>query len=302
MACFHLSYNFELWDGVSKTGFYLWEFCKTLEARRPERVVFTHARHRHSQSGARDLMFLHMGFPRKHKMKTWSYECAADSFPDPRRFPRQHLPWWGVPRDALAKQSHGEAGVTQCQPVQPRACPTPEGLLGPRLGLGRLSRLLGAVSPPHWNVASLLTWGFRCLRSQRKLQAEGFPWDLDLLEQVQPGIHSGPVWGWACPSPAAKDSHPPVQRELSHSRCPPQGSPQPMAGRQGRSVQTTCCWRNSFLRPGTRGWGRRRLCRDRTFTQWLSRILSSHPPWEPPTLPGAPGSPSRALCLRTDLR
>ena len=168
MACFHLSYDFELWDGVSKTGFYLWEFCKTLEARRPEKVVFTHARHRHSQSGARDLMFLRVGFPRKHKTKTWSYECAADSFPDPRRFPRQHLPWWGVPRDVLAKQSHGEAGVTQRQPVQPRACPTPEGLLGPRLGLGRLSRLLGAVSPPRWSVASLLTWGFRCLRSQRK--------------------------------------------------------------------------------------------------------------------------------------
>lgn len=29
--------------------------------------------------------------------------------------------------------------------------------------------------------------------SAEELQAEGFPWDLDLLEQVQPGIHSGPV-------------------------------------------------------------------------------------------------------------
>ena len=75
-----------------------------------------------------------------------------------------------------------------------------------------------------------------------------------------------------------------------------------MAGRQGRSAQTTCGWRNSFLRPGTPGPGHWRLCRDLTFTQWLSRILSSHPPWEPPTLPGAPGSPSRALRLRTDLR
>lgn len=138
--------------------------------------------------------------------------------------------------------------------------------------------------------------------SAGRVTAEGFPRDLDLLEQVQPAIHSGPVWGWACPSPAAKDSHQPVQRELTHSRCPSQGSPQPMAGRQGISAQTTCRWRNSSVRPGTPGSGRRRLCRDRTFTQWLYRILSLHPPWEPPTPPGAPGSPSRALRLRTDLR
>ena len=41
-----------------------------LEARCPEKVVFTHARHRHNQPGARDLTFLCVGLPRKHKTKT----------------------------------------------------------------------------------------------------------------------------------------------------------------------------------------------------------------------------------------
>ena len=207
------------------------------------------------------------------------------------------------PEMCLLSRAMGRRGSCHASLCSPGCAPRPSGCWDPRLGLGRLSRLLGAASPHaevwlHFSPENSLSflapsgaWGFSWRNYRRVFLGIWVCWSRYSWRPTQ-----GP-FGGGCAHPQL----PQTRTSLFSKSCLPQGA-HPRAARSpwlgGRGYQPrppltgeTALWGLGPQDQATGGFAEAAPSPSGS----PSRILSSHPLLRAPTPPGAPGS--LGLCV-----